>query len=627
MIKILSQDVVNKIAAGEVVERPASVLKELIENSIDAGASEIQVYIEEFGTKKIQVIDNGKGIEKDDFVKVFLKHATSKISQISDLDSIHSYGFRGEALASISSVSRIVLQTKHEHDEIGSEIYYENGEIQSIKPSSRTKGTDIQVFDLFKNIPARKKFLKSKSTENKVLIDVFNKFALVNPKISFYLAVDGISRSFTASEPAERIAGILKFNAEDMIPLFYDGVIKISGFAVHPRVFLKNRSSQYIFVNNRTVQDSTIHKAIVDGFGTFLMKHQFPGYVIFLNLPPNQVDVNVHPRKTEVRFANPSEVYISVRTALNKNLTNFLKKETLKKLEYQEEHSNKSEKKVEATSDSINENNSQEETQLKSVEPSERVEKVSENSVSFETFLHGSDTPAKVNEVPVQPKTKYINDKALLFSEELVREDTNYQNHNGLNLDLSNATQLLSSYILTSNSNEILVIDQHAASERFFYEKYLKDLKNKEVSSKVLLFPEIVTLNEEDIKILEEHEALFREMGFRIEVFGSQEIKILEVPAFVKIGNFDTLFHRIITDVLENHEIANVHDKVLHDTAAILACHTAVRFGDKLEKSEIIQILKNLTTCEDPYNCPHGRPVIQTWTKYDIEKKFKRCGL
>jgi DNA mismatch repair protein MutL len=619
MIKILSQNVVNQIAAGEVVERPASVIKELIENSIDAGATEIKIYIEEFGTNKIQVVDNGSGIEKSDLERVFLKHATSKLSAIKDLDTIHSHGFRGEALASISSVSKVILNTKHKNDEVASELLYENGEIQYIKPSALTKGTDLQVLNLFQNIPARKKFLKSKSTENKVLLDTFHKFALVNPHITFYLNIDGISKTYPATSLKSRISSILKVNEENLIPLFYDGKIKISGFAIHPKVFLKNRSSQFIFVNGRTINDGTIQKASMDGFGTFMMKNQFPGYVILLEMPSSDVDVNVHPRKTEVRFSNPSEVYMSVKTAINKNITNFLREETLEKFQSRKENSQE----TITTANTVSESFETSENSFTMQTIVETAESTSSPSQEFESFLLSSTNNAvKVEE----NEERFVTQSALLFNEEIIKNGSPAVT-NSLNFDIYNATQLLNSYILTSNEGSILVIDQHAASERYYYEKYLHELQSKSVHSKLLLFPLVVTLDSFEIKIIEENTELFESLGFKFEVFGSEEIKFSEVPDFIKMDNFGRVVEKIINDVLENQEISNVKDKLFHEIAAILACHTAVRFGDKLDRNEIHKILQNLMSCEDPYNCPHGRPVLQEWTKYDIEKKFKRCGL
>lgn len=616
MIKLLSNDVVNKIAAGEVVERPASVLKELLENSIDAKSTEIKVYIKDFGTTKIQIIDNGIGIEKSDLDKVFIKHATSKITEIQDLERIYSFGFRGEALASISSVSKVILNTKHANNEIGSEVEFNLGNLSEIKPSAIKSGTDIQILNLFENIPARKKFLKTKSTENKALIDIFNKFVLANPNISFFIDIDGFSKNYPAGSQKERISKLLKM--DELVEINYDGVVKVSGFVIHPRVFLKSKSYQYTFVNKRPVNDATIYKSVLDGFDTFLMKNQFPGYVIFVDIPANLVDINVHPRKTEVRFINPSDIYKSVKNAVNVNLNKFLKNETLEKLKII---------------------NNEKEIQDFKIENPISLENKQENIISeskkdfsdFESFLISEPEKTYINgnsnfennKLEVFEKTKEnLKESSMLFNQEIISEEKN-----SIYLDFANSTQLLESYIITSNGKDILIIDQHAASERYFYEKYLESIKAKKVVSKTLLFPEVVNLNHYDLKIIEENKDLFISLGFDFETFGDEEIKFNQVPEFVKMNDFAKIIEKIIHDILENGEISNIKDKIYHEIAAILACHTAVRFGDKLTREEIIKILKNLSECEDPYNCPHGRPVIQEFSKYDIEKRFKRCGI
>lgn len=617
MINILDKNLVNKIAAGEVVERPASVVKELVENSLDAEATEIRIFIKDFGTSKIQVSDNGKGISKSDFNKLFHKHATSKISVIEDLDRIESFGFRGEALASIASVSEVNLSTRGEEDEIGTEIRVVDAKIVNSKPSSITSGTEIVISNLFGNIPARKKFLKSKATENKTIQDILYKFILANPSVNFYLDIDGVVKNFPAGEIKSRIASVLKIPSEELVEVFNDSQVKVSGYAIHPKNFQRTKASQFIFVNGRPVNDLTVAKAAIDGYDTFLMKHQYPGYVLFLSINPLDVDVNVHPRKTEVRFASPSDVYKAVRFSINKALVNALRKETLGKLSIEDDND-----KDDSTLESAQSNGTSE-----NIVSDERKDYVSD----FENFLKtGNFDSGNSKDQTHQQVRDDKSVEAMLFSKEIVVENTqppSEELQSEIFLDLENATQLLNSYIVTSNGKDILIIDQHAASERFFYEKYLNELKKKKVTSKVLLFPESVTLDEFEVSLLEKNFGVFENFGFRIETFGSDQIKITEVPDFVKLDNFAKVLHKIIEDVLENSELSNVSDRILHEISAILACHTAVRFGDKLNRQEIVTILKNLSKCEDPYNCPHGRPIIQDFSKYDIEKKFKRCSI
>lgn len=607
MIKVLPKSVINKIAAGEVVERPASVVKELVENSIDAGATEIRILIEEFGTKKIQIIDNGSGISKIDFPNLFQKHATSKLSAIEDLNSISSFGFRGEALATISSVSEIKLETKNFDDEFGTSIEIKENKIINEKPSSISVGTSFTINNLFENIPARKKFLKAKSTENKAILDVIYKYVLANPEISFFISIDGSQKNFPKEDLKSRVSKVLNIEQNNLIEIYNDSQIKISGFVVHPKVFLKTRNFQYFFVNNRPISDGIIGKAALDGYDTFLMKHQYAGVVIFINLPPSEVDVNVHPRKTEVRFSNSGEVYKAVRFSINNALVKSLKQETLEKL-------SESKPKLEAHDDNF--------ISEKEVNFEPTVE--SQNIDDFEDFLKN---PAQVFKKK-NNSSNFITKKAIEFNREVSLIESNQnESPNKISVDLVNATQLLNAYIVTANQDGLLIIDQHAASERYFYEKYLNDIKNKKIDSKVILTPEIFEFDDFEIPEIEKHKDLFEKLGFNFEIFGKNEIRILAVPAFIKMDNFEKVFHKICAEILNSGESNNAFDKIYHEISATLACHTAVRFGDKISKTEINQILINLMKCEDPYNCPHGRPIIQDFSRYEIEKKFKRCGI
>jgi DNA mismatch repair protein MutL len=601
VIQILSENIINKIAAGEVVERPASIVKELLENCIDAGATEIKIIIEEFGLKKIQIIDNGSGIEKADLTNLFKKHATSKLNQIEDLESIRSFGFRGEALASISSVAKVELSTKNLKDEVGTDLIVENSTIIEEKPSPIQKGTSISVLNLFEKIPARKKFLKSKASENKWIMDIINKYIIANPEIHFETNIDGIQKIYPVTTFEERVAKIFRIKIEDIVTCSYDSKIRIKGFLIHPRAFFKTKANQYTFVNNRPVFDGTISKAIIDGYDTFLMKNQYPGYVIFINMPGSDVDINVHPRKSEIRFANGGEIYMSVKTSVNSALVRNIRKQTLDRLNVFDQ----SDDKIEVVNEGF------------------QQYKAESNIKEFEDFLQA---PNSSSFNPINTFNKNITEQALVFNQEVILEEQVNTNSN-FSIDIENANQYLNSYIITTSKDSILIIDQHAASERYFYEKYLNQLKSKKVASKELLIPEIYTFDDFEVEKIEKNIGVFEELGFGLEVFGTNEIKINKAPDFMKLNNFITLFKKLADDILEHDEISNKKDKLHHEIAAILACHTAVRFGDKLTKPEIAQILKNLTLCEDPYNCPHGRPIIQDFTKYDIEKKFKRCSI
>ncbi|MFW5720034.1 MAG: DNA mismatch repair endonuclease MutL [Candidatus Dojkabacteria bacterium] len=342
MIAKLPDDVINQIAAGEVVERPASVIKELVENSIDAQATEISITVKQYGLELIRVIDNGTGVAREDLATVFNKHFTSKLRTTEDLLNVLSFGFRGEALASVGSVAEVDFESKHADAEAGYKITCNYGSLSDITPSPLQEGTRIEVRNLFESIPARKKFLKSKATENKSIIEVLNRFIISNPDISFHVIVDSVRKHYPKALLNERIENVMHIPHEDLIPIHYQGTeVTLSGFVLHPRHNFSRRTHQYIFVNHRPISDTIIQKAVIDGYDTFLMKQQYPAYVLFIEMPPAKVDINVHPRKTEVRFAASNNIYMQVRTTVNATLLKNSRREMRAKLHYEEPVSNK----------------------------------------------------------------------------------------------------------------------------------------------------------------------------------------------------------------------------------------------------------------------------------------------
>ncbi len=636
MIKPLPKEVVNQIAAGEVVERPASVVKELIENSLDAKATEIRVNIEKYGIGKIQVIDNGTGIAQKDFQYLFKKHSTSKIKSVHDLENIITFGFRGEALASIAAVAKVTVHTRHREDAIGSEISIEFGRNFTVKPSSITIGSNFIIEDLFGEIAVRRKFLKSPATENKAIKDLLYRFILSNPHVDFIINIEGQSKTFLKTDHLKRISTVLDIDVDNIMPIQSEGKIKVYGFLIHPRITFRNRANQFIFINSRPVNDPIVGKAVLEGYDTFLMKNQFPGYVIFVNVPPNEVDVNIHPRKLEVRFINASEVYKAVRSTVNHHLTSTIREKTRNKflqISEPEKETNDSQLRL-----SLN--------------------KSSDPIAEFEEFLHGEGHKAFGHKNHI---SDWITKKALDFNKEIISDgdtdntDDNSDNHTksqevvqkrddptkqtlfeieGISneghkflCDLDNATVLLNSYIITANQNALLIIDMHAASERIFYERYLKQLVSKAVTSKVLLVPEIIDFDEFTIQELLKRTETFAEFGFSFEAFGNKSLKLTQVPDGLRIDNFKQIFIAIADEITENEHTNNLNRTIYHNIAATLACHTAVRFGDKITKPEIISLLKQLMECEDPYNCPHGRPIMIEISTDELLKKFRRCAI
>lgn len=610
MILKLPQNVINQIAAGEVVERPASVIKELIENSLDAQADELKIYIEEYGIKKIQVIDNGVGIEKRDFENLFIKHSTSKISTIEDLEKINTFGFRGEALSTIASVSKLKLETRNLKDDIGSEITVLYGTKEIIKPSNITSGTNILVEDLFGNIPVRRKFLKSKLTENKVNIDTINKYVLSNSNISFYINIEGNNKVYPKEELYKRISKLFKIKESDLIEINFKNFISIYGFLLNPKIFLKSKSYQFIFVNKRPVIDQTISKAIIDGLDTFMMKNQYPGYVLFIDLDPQLVDINVHPRKIEVRFQNNNLIYTQIKTAINNTITNYMRSITQAKiLNLKQENKSESNLEINPQIPTITTIDQTSLTNNKSIQLKNKdLKNFTPKALEFNQFILEASKSIHKN-----VDIKQINNT------------NNNINQDYLQIDTQNITQLLNAYIITSNKKSIIIIDQHAASEKILYEKYLNLIKTQKIESKLLFIPIMIDIEQTEIKILKEKKTILNKLGFDFEEFGLNSIKVTKVPYFTRLEKFEDIFLEIVSDITQNIDTTNIDEKILNKIAASLACHSAVRFGDKLTKEEIVTLIKDLMQCNNPYSCPHGRPIILEYGIDEIEKKFRRC--
>lgn len=580
MIQQLSNTLINQIAAGEVVDRPFSIVKELIENAIDANAQDIMVFIEDTTSYNITVIDNGTGISKEDLPLVFQNHSTSKISCIADLENILTLGFRGEAMASISSISKVKLITSD-----GLNGYdYDNGKIKNI---ASNKGTTIIVEDIFYNVPARKKFLKSPSTEFRYIIDLITKCALANPTIGFDLRHNSkrILVLQNNQKLLNRINDLLKII--DLIEVFYDGKIKISGYIVDPKISFPKSMNQYIIVNGRIISSQLINKAVSNGYGTTLMKGQYPGFVINIIVNPNDIDVNVHPRKTEVRFKDDSQIYQSVY---------FCVKDAL-----------------------------------------ERYQKSIVSQIGSNFNYVDNLTPQKPIHDTNLKATPF--DFALAFSKEMIpqrsKDTSNYElplmpspdksTDTSLNIDFDdtiNYMQVRNAFIVTSNIDGIQIIDQHAASEKFLFEKYLKQLSNREIEKQLLMIPIDLELPIQDIEIVKNNLELFDDLGFVIEMFGNIEYKIQSLPMMIKMDQVIEIINEIIEQIKNTTKpsLENINKKV----AASIACHSAVRFGDKLEVSEMRRIIADLKLCDNPYTCPHGRPTLHTLKFNELEKIFKR---
>ncbi len=568
MIKILSENLSNKIAAGEVIDRPSAVLKELLENAIDSNALNINVYID--GTD-IRVDDDGSGMSKDDLSLAIKRFATSKISREDDLYSIHTFGFRGEALPSIVSVSKTIIISKKINQDFGYKMEVFGGKIVKISEFGAKIGTSIEVKDIFYNTPARLKFMKSEETEYRYILSIFEDISLVNSNIYFKLFKKGnLVYDFFPEDIENRFKKILPKGEYKFLKLNYlTEDISISGFISVPEITRSGKDYQYIYVNKRIVSNNAISKAVIDGYSNFLDNNRYPIYLINIDINPDAVDVNVHPRKMEVRFNDLNKVYSIIKTEINKLLTG---------------------------------------SKSSSFYPISKQNRNQDQDITHSQKF-------------VYPKKNY--DQNL---------NTNQQRLNiqsGLNLlDISvnknnfNVLQLFNKFIITSFEDKLQIIDQHAASERVMYEKIREHYSTSNIELQSFLIPYSIELNEKDFLIFSNNLETFQKTGLDFEIFGDNIIKISSLPLILKDINLELFVNDLIADIKE-YKFNRTEDKE-HYIIATIACHSSVRFGDKLENDKMIKIIEDLKECKDPYFCPHGRPTTYEIPLDELLKKFRR---
>lgn len=596
-IKVLDQSTINQIAAGEVIERPASVVKELLENAIDAKSTAITIEIKDGGTTFIRITDNGSGIEKNEIPLAFLRHSTSKIKSVEDLITVSSLGFRGEALSSIAAVSQVELITKTPSALNGVRYLIEGGLEKKIEEIGAPEGTTFLIRNLFYNTPARRKFLKSPATEAGYISDIIEKIALSHPEISVRFISNNQNKLHTSgnSNLKDNIYHIygreVATNLIEIDAHFED--FHISGYIGKPVVSRGNRSYENYFINGRYIKNNLISKAIEDGYQSFLMQHKYPFTALKFTIEPSLLDVNVHPTKMELRFQNGETFYQFIYNTI---------KEALTHRELIHEISLSKEKKI-----------VEELPKTRPPEPFEVIRKAIEEKVTVENKA----------EVPV-----YIDKQV-----ELVKEETGYQSEQMVLFDdqlLSKASkdkhkiigQLFETYWLVEFKNSLYIIDQHAAHEKVLYEKLLKSLGEREFTSQSLNPPIILTLSMKEEELLKKYLQYFKDLGFEMEPFGGKEYAIRAIP--------DNLFGLAQKDVfielfdgLANEVLSEKPEKIL-DKIATMACKAAVKGNNRLSVLEAKELINHLLELDDPYTCPHGRPTIVSMTQYELEKKFKR---
>lgn len=637
-IKLLDSMVFNRIAAGEVVEKPASIVKELVENSIDAKATVISIEIEDGGKKKIVISDNGNGIEKDDLHSAFMPHATSKISKIEDLDTISTLGFRGEALASIASVCHIYASSKTENDEVGHSIRIDGGLFSEVKEVARNKGTTIEASDLFYNAPVRAKFLRRSKIEESEITHLVEKFMLAHPEISFLYVVDGKQIYNTiSSELADIIYTIygkevydnlIKIDAEN------DG-IRLSGFVISPKYSKVNRTNQTLFVNGRYVENYLISSAVQGAFEPFLMKGRFPIYILSITMPSDSVDVNIHPTKREVKFENPNHVFGFVRRQIEdalvkaNHIANFearvnkfdenVLESDLRAPENTEGFTHVPVADIEPLpvkeGKSYHDNNPHE----KIVYPSREVEiETKKEKIPLPDFMNITIE----RDVPVNRKggRVFFDQTEALHATEIER---------GIPLENKFLTAsvkdemkilgtLFATYIVVEYADKAYFIDQHAAHERTLYDKLCKQVEASAVLKQPLLIPfELKVTEKEKIKLIETLPVLDK-IGFSIKQNASK-FEVNAIPLILSGINLEKFFESVLAD-------ESIFDKstsqIMKDRLAQYACKHAIKAGDHISNDEIAYLIDAMR--KGVLLCPHGRPIVLELNKRDFEKMFKR---
>ena len=621
-INLLSSKIYNRIAAGEVVERPSSVVKELVENSIDAGANNVQIDISGGGIASIVITDNGSGIEKSELKKALLPHATSKISKLSDLDNITSLGFRGEALASIASVSKIKIVSKPKEQQLGASISAVGGDIEEVVDCGAVDGTEITVNNLFFNTPVREKFLKTERSEENEISSTVLRFILGNPTIAFKYTADGkvIYQSFgDGFESAMAcVYGIDTINQCFSINTERNG-LTVNGYIGKHHFTKGNRSYQTVFLNGRYVVNQTISSAISNAYSSYLMKRQYPFFVLNVTVPTEIVDVNVHPNKLDVRFSNNQIIYGTIYSIVSKVLDgssealNIVLKDKINsndiKLDY-------------VTQNNVNS------AKISDYFADVKIAKAKEREPIV--FHDGGAKAISESKQEIKEKTSEVIDifaENKAFLEKLEKEKREreqkiaLQSAINIDKDLRVIGQALNTFLIMEDGDDLYFIDQHAAHERLIFDKLRGAINSGEVLSQQLLLPFVLSVNNVEYEFLQGKISALNKMGVEISEFGKNSFKISAIPSFIADMNIKKFFDLILSEIesLKNMEV----EDILFDRLAQKACKAAIKSGDKLSESEI-KILTEEIKKDLGLKCPHGRPVVIKISRMEIDKWFKR---
>lgn len=599
VIKIMDELLANKIAAGEVVEKCASVVKELVENSIDAGSTEIKVELEDAGTRQIKVIDNGKGMDKDDAVLAFSRHATSKIKDEDDLYRLTTLGFRGEALASIAAVSKVDLKTCA--SDIGTHVIINGGQIKEIGLGDARKGTTITVSELFYNTPARLKHMKSLYTELANITDYINKLALSKPNIRFtlknndniILTTDGsgnilkVIQSIYGTDVAKKMVPIKGENPD----------YEISGYISLPEVHRSSRNNMVTIVNGRVVRNMDINRTVNDAYHSYKPDNRYPITVINIEVDPSVIDVNIHPTKMDIKFSKMDTLLELIKVTIFAAITN---RNLIPEVSIRKEKPKREELRFD-------------------------LERHTYNKPKIESEIFNEQKP----EIPVND-TIYEDEKTGDIVHEVVMENDEYKITTQEEIkqtmpEMYPVGLVHGTYIICQNEKGMYIIDQHAAKERCNYEKFKKAMGKPNIASTALLFPITIELSNDEYIILKENMHILENLKFKIEEFGINSIIVKQHPAWIPQGHEEETIRKIIEIVITTKKDFNI-EKFNEKIAIMMSCKHAIKANTNITMEEMEALITDLRNCQNPFNCPHGRPTMIFYSNYDLEKLFKRSG-
>ena len=615
-IQILSETLANQIAAGEVVERPASVVKELVENAIDAGATQIKVEVEEAGLKQMIVTDNGVGIPSEEVERAFERHATSKLYTTDDLFRIRSLGFRGEALPSIASVSDLTIETA-EAEKPGKHVHLKGGELIDSKTAASRRGTMIKIEQLFFNTPARLKHIRSLKTEISHVTNYLNRFALSHPDISFEFYNDGnqVLKSVGNGDIRQAIAGVYGVNVARKMRLFeaenFD--FKVSGYSSLPELTRANNSYITLIVNGRFIQNYALNRAVISGYGSTLMIGRYPITVINIEMDPLLLDVNVHPTKQQIRISNEDELGALIRKALHDTMY----QEVRIPGSYSEDIAPPPVRPREEKPTQMN----------FEFRPAKEPERSFEPPQKWEPQLGLGSEPSDYTRVdepeapPVPTHETNTDESALQLAETANRKNYNEEATEQFP-ELEYIGQLHGTYLLTQNEDGLYFIDQHAAQERIKYEYYKALLGEEADTMQELLVPIVLEYPSDEVMVISENLETLADAGVSLEPFGQNSFIVREHPTWILAGQEQSTIEEMIDFFLERKNLTV--GMFREATAIMMSCKRSIKANHRLSDAEAVALIEQLPTCENPYNCPHGRPVLVKLTTYDLEKMFKR---